>query len=760
MDKHGFWHNKKITFYWVGSYALVIVLSIVLNYLTYTQIDKKVSEQNDSYMLEVLENKKNRLDGTRRTTANCALEISHNEDIRAIAFLESDSVYGATYQYVIDAKNYINTLKYIHQGMNDIYVYFPKSEFYVGWSVSNNRETFYNVAIKEKGIAEDVWNKLVNDNYTGNFIIPESTTGEVYYMLSLYGSERFVPIANIIIELPREQIIPDREGKGFNQDFYILNKDNSIFASVSDEKIKQVEKLISENAIENGINHIDGETIIVLDSADKEWRYAYVIENSAYGEIVNFGRIMTLVYSVLCLVLGLLMAMWMAKQNYKPVKRILAIFNGANAEFGNEFKYIESKITDAIEKNNSYGEMTKQLKKVSVKDALLSRVVVGDLPMLRRNEILDSLEYFDINFLYENFAVVLFYIDITSEMFFDNDENTSFEENYDLAQVVFTNVLEELLGSEFKLYYCNINGMICCVINSKKKEMPDIIQEKIRWMAKFVQENFNISFSAGISDCCTSLEALGECYNHAKICINQRYYKYNDAVKYEEIEENSRRECYIDENSETKLREFLSCGNMESCHRTVDEIFKNQVVHSDSMETAKCILYSLCSVVARSFSDSGHNEKNRMQKLLMRLGNTGAEMDIDSIKNELDELIEIACSENAKKTVNGLDSTLLDIKAYIEENYKNINLSGAMIAEKFDISISYLSLSFKKKFHIGLLEFLRNIRIDAAKKLLVETDHTMDEVASMAGFSSTRTFFRSFDKCMNCTPSKYRSMYK
>ena len=58
--------------------------------------------------------------------------------------------------------------------------------------------------------------------------------------------------------------------------------------------------------------------------------------------------------------------------------------------------------------------------------------------------------------------------------------------------------------------------------------------------------------------------------------------------------------------------------------------------------------------------------------------------------------------------------------------------------------------------HCTFYDYVNNLRIAYARKLLLETDDKIDVVAMQSGFSSITTFRRMFSKTYGMTASEYR----
>ena len=67
---------------------------------------------------------------------------------------------------------------------------------------------------------------------------------------------------------------------------------------------------------------------------------------------------------------------------------------------------------------------------------------------------------------------------------------------------------------------------------------------------------------------------------------------------------------------------------------------------------------------------------------------------------------------------------------------------------------------FKDEFGISPKRYLLNVRINAAKELLADTDQKINDIAKEVGFSSQQRFNDIFKKYENMTPLHFRKIEK
>jgi YesN/AraC family two-component response regulator len=101
-----------------------------------------------------------------------------------------------------------------------------------------------------------------------------------------------------------------------------------------------------------------------------------------------------------------------------------------------------------------------------------------------------------------------------------------------------------------------------------------------------------------------------------------------------------------------------------------------------------------------------------------------------------------------------------DIKNYIIEHISDYSLSLKVVAEKYRFSEKYFSIYFKKYANIGFSDYVLSVRIDSAKKYLVNSNLRMIDIAQKVGYCSENSFYRAFKKYTGVTPNQYRNTYK
>ncbi len=101
------------------------------------------------------------------------------------------------------------------------------------------------------------------------------------------------------------------------------------------------------------------------------------------------------------------------------------------------------------------------------------------------------------------------------------------------------------------------------------------------------------------------------------------------------------------------------------------------------------------------------------------------------------------------------DPRVAEAVDYIKANITN-NISSGDIAEKCFISTRQLVRIFLKNLGTTPSEYIRKCKVDYARRLLLETDIQISEIAEQLGFAEVTAFINFFRRYEGITPAKFR----
>ena len=108
------------------------------------------------------------------------------------------------------------------------------------------------------------------------------------------------------------------------------------------------------------------------------------------------------------------------------------------------------------------------------------------------------------------------------------------------------------------------------------------------------------------------------------------------------------------------------------------------------------------------------------------------------------------------ESVNDSENNTVEIVTdYILNNYQK-KLDNKFLASLVGYHPNYLGRLFKRNFKCGIQQYILNIRIIEAKKLIAESELPLSEISDLCGFEDYPYFSAYFKKRTGMSPSRYR----
>jgi AraC-like DNA-binding protein len=151
--------------------------------------------------------------------------------------------------------------------------------------------------------------------------------------------------------------------------------------------------------------------------------------------------------------------------------------------------------------------------------------------------------------------------------------------------------------------------------------------------------------------------------------------------------------------------------------------------------------------------------------ILARMKALTLDQGMDSVLGFFKMLDVLACSSEfelltsesfAPQTFQSESKRIQIAFAYIQENFANYLIKVSDVASLVNMGDSAFSHFFRKSTHRSFKQFLIEVRMSFACKLLLSSDQTIAEICFQSGFNNMTNFNRLFMKNRGVTPMGYR----
>lgn len=275
--------------------------------------------------------------------------------------------------------------------------------------------------------------------------------------------------------------------------------------------------------------------------------------------------------------------------------------------------------------------------------------------------------------------------------------------------------------------------------------------EKARKLIRELTKQIDIQFRIGIGSV-TTLHRLGDSFKEAISAIRNgkgRVAHVKDLPIGCEYEEDYPVE------TENALFDKIQKGDLDGTRTEANLFFDWMIEHyPDCMMDIKLkVLEFILFAEQKAFLSGGMKYYFRYRKdympTLVQIEN------YEQLRKWFIEKILEACRNIISKKEEQTSGIISRAKAYIEENYRR-DISLDDVSRSVDISPYYFSKLFKEETGENFIEYLTNIRIEKAKKLLLNRDLSIKNICVDTGYSDPNYFSRIFKKQVGVTPTEYR----
>lgn len=253
---------------------------------------------------------------------------------------------------------------------------------------------------------------------------------------------------------------------------------------------------------------------------------------------------------------------------------------------------------------------------------------------------------------------------------------------------------------------------------------------------------YTFGISAVGSDLNTAIYEAVLCMKHRILCSDKSMIYPSDIAAYTSNK--------IDFTFLSDLKDIISHKD----RNRLESVFKSMYSSIEESSPSYEALENLYLKILVLLGDHSVLHLTRSPQMLTEIYHFSSVWDwIDFLKELLTHFFENA--ESLPSEDDPRIALIQEIKTYIQENFST-KISLREIALQKHINYCYLSLLFKEVAEVSFQDYLMDIRLNHACRLLQTGEYKIKDVAELSGFSDQHYFSKTFKKSIGCSPKKYR----
>ena len=325
-----------------------------------------------------------------------------------------------------------------------------------------------------------------------------------------------------------------------------------------------------------------------------------------------------------------------------------------------------------------------------------------------------------------------------------------FQEQPELLIAAVQDILRDVLEGYGQQECFPFRSQFVLSLSGPQDAAMALLNEAIESIRQYLQ----LTASAGLSDPVAQPADMAEAYQMALVALDKRLITGQGRIHLNESPHPSVHASLLTNTLLSEITMLTRGADTNEIAAFYQRLSQQAASRDLNLSQRQLLLSSVISAILSSAERSGIDIAAAFADLhigpILQPGDMGA---------SLGQLGVLTCfvAEAVRNKVSSSSSLLMDkILRYIDAHFQEEDLSIDRICNVFPVSQTQLSLLFKREKGTSFLQYLLNLRIDTACRLLSGTQKKIYEIATETGFTDASYFGYCFRQRCGITPKDYR----
>jgi AraC-like DNA-binding protein len=480
--------------------------------------------------------------------------------------------------------------------------------------------------------------------------------------------------------------------------------------------------------------------VFVEESSHLDWRYVAMIPDSVYNKDARTGQFYFTIILVFCTLFGAFLSFSNTKRVFSPLQNLMKVF-GANENtlVKDEYIWLNSKANAMI------ADQKQSLERLEAEEIYLRKFEL--LRLLEHAYLPNDNEQADVlHFAHDCFQVVLLALKTREGAGFSKLEE---KDRAVLSQAVCT-LIQEFFQDQVDVY-CALTGENLAIVFDLPDENHELQISTLDRLQQKLETDLHVESHMFLGGLHQGKEGIYYSHEEARALIPYISLLDEKVLDFKDIDNKNGNFEYSTE-QEQKIINAIRVGKADDAMDLINAILESNCKKRTLYEY-QVLLFNVLGTLMKVGKSMGYS---RFLAELEESTQLSTQLPVEEIEQKFAVFVKKLCDHSGESKKARSTEFIEEVELYLQEKHCDTDLNISTLAEKFDITPSYLSALYKKRYGKSLLQRLNELRIATSLKLLEGSD-TIADIAVSVGFRDSNSYIRVFRNVYGITPGQMRS---
>ncbi|WP_372631376.1 helix-turn-helix domain-containing protein [Cohnella sp.] len=753
--------SMKVWIHFFVPYGILLAGFLAVALYAYDRTSALVENHSKETAYAVMEQTKEIMDRRFEELETIAEQVSSSP--KALSFQYVDRpFYGTNPVRILELRKDLFDYPLFNHFILDYYVAYPRSGAVVSPDTSHSLRQFYDLEFRYADQSYEEWASSLTAAAGRKTFLPGQPAvyrgkphSVVTYMQSFGTRER----SGVVLML-----IDDNQIRSL---LHKLDSSNGGFAFIADGKGDIISRIGSdidigwEKNLPDGFSQLDieGSSMLVTKTTSRYngWTYLSAQPEAYVLQQVRYFKQLILTIILLGLGFGLLAALLFSYRNSRPLWMLLRVLpsqrTGAEAPpQRNAWEQIRASVTNLVHSNDFLSEKMEQQVPL-IRSGFYDRLLRGHY--LSNKDIAVAMEHSRQSWEGSRFSVGILVI-----AGYDGSYNEAMLTELDFRKIAIRDMISKGFGKTISTHDLGEN-QIGLLFNGDS-ESPEAYLDEIRRMLKELQNRIfgalNVQTYAAVGGCYLEMTEISRSYEEARLLLQRASWSEERTIVTQDDEDNPVLPAYYyPPDVEQRLINLVKSGSFAETEALLGQIRENNLDQPNlPVAVGKILVNEMTGTLLKCLEQAATEAERQNEKIHSALVASESGRPAKLAFSQLSDGFLLLCQGQHDRKKSHNNQLKDDLIRYLDEHYMQTDLSLTTLADRFNTSEAYISYFFKEQTGVNFSDYLENVRMGHAKRMLTESEMPVNEISAWVGYYSLNSFSRAFKRANGLSATEFR----